>query len=506
MAQLTLSPIELDQVGADAIVVGVFKTPDGPRLAPGAEVADRALDGRLQETLAALGATGAEDEVVKLPALGAAARVPLVAAAGLGPAPNATGPTAMAVRRAAGAASRALTGRDRVASTLALAGGEPPSPNLVRAAAEGALLGAYAFTDYRTSDDRSRSDPPSSVALLVPDPAAEGLEATTRRAAAVVAAVDLARDLVNTPPNALPPAELARRAAEEAVAAGLEVEVLDESALRAGGYGGILAVGSGSARPPRLVRIRHAGEGPRVALVGKGITFDSGGISIKPAGGMDAMKSDMAGAAAVIATITAVASLRLPLEVIATVPMAENLPSGSAYRPADVLTMYGGKRVEVLNTDAEGRLILADALVRACEDSPGHLIDAATLTGAQRVALGDRIAGVMGTDELRARVVAAGDRVGEGMWPMPLPGELRSALDSSVADIANVTGDRNAGMLAAAIFLQEFVADGVQWAHLDIAGPAFNTGKPWGFTPKGGTGVPVRTLMATLEELAAAGS
>jgi leucyl aminopeptidase len=183
--------------------------------------------------------------------------------------------------------------------------------------------------------------------------------------------------------------------------------------------------------------------------------------------------------------------------------MAENLPGGGAYRPADVLTMYGGKRVEVLNTDAEGRLILADALVRACEDSPAHLVDTATLTGAQRVALGDRIAGVMGTEELRARVVAAGDRVGEGMWPMPLPDELRSELDSTVADLANVTGDRSAGMLAAGLFLREFVADGVQWAHVDVAGPAFNTGKPWGFTPKGGTGVPVRTLVATLEDLAA---
>ena len=242
-----------------------------------------------------------------------------------------------------------------------------------------------------------------------------------------------------------------------------------------------------------------------MALVGKGITFDSGGISIKPSAGMEQMKADMAGAAAVVATMTAVAALDLPLEVVATVPMAENLPSGAAYRPADVLTMYGGKRVEVLNTDAEGRLILADAIVRACEDSPAYLIETSTLTGAQLVALGDRTAGVMGSEELRARVVAAGDRVGEGMWPMPLPEELRSGLDSKVADLANVTGDRSGGMLVAGLFLREFVADGVPWAHVDVAGPALNTGKPWGFTPKGGTGVPVRTLVATLEDIAEKG-
>jgi len=321
----------------------------------------------------------------------------------------------------------------------------------------------------------------------------------------VAAAAALARDLVNTPPNDLPPAEFARRAEEACLAAGLEVEVLDEDALAAAGFGGVLGVGGGSQRPPRLVRIRHAGTGPRVALVGKGITFDSGGISIKPSAGMDQMKADMAGAAAIVAAMTAIAGLDLPVEVTATVPMAENLPSGSAYRPADVLTMYGGKRVEVLNTDAEGRLILADAIVRACEDSPAYLIETSTLTGAQRVALGDRTAGVMGTDALRARVVAAGERVGDDMWPMPLPGYLRPALDSKVADIANVAGDRAAGMLVAGVFLREFVAEGVEWVHIDVAGPAYNNGRPWGYTPKGATAVPLRAILATLEDIAGGG-
>ncbi|MFL6128187.1 MAG: leucyl aminopeptidase, partial [Mycobacteriales bacterium] len=403
--------------------------------------------------------------------------------------------------RSPAATTRALSGRARVASALGLAGGRPPAAELVAAAAEGALLGAYAFTAYRSDGDSTKTAPPALVTLLVPDPDADGLAAAAHRAGVLAGAVALARDLVNTPPNDLPPAEFARRAAEAARAAGLEVEVLDEEALGAAGFGGLLGVGGGSARPPRLVRIRHAGSGPKVALVGKGITFDSGGISIKPAAGMEQMKADMAGAAAVVAAMTAVAALDLPLEVVATVPMAENLPSGAAYRPADVLTMYGGKRVEVLNTDAEGRLILADAIVRACEDSPAYLIEASTLTGAQRVALGDRTAGVMGSEELRARVVAAGERVGEGMWPMPLPEELRSGLDSRVADLANVTGERAGGMLAAGLFLREFVADGVVWAHIDVAGPAMNTGKPWGYTPKGGTGVPVRTLVATLEDI-----
>jgi leucyl aminopeptidase len=498
VAELTLSPANLGTLDADALVVGTFKTPDGVQLAPGAEAVDSALHGGLLAALTALGAAGSEDEVVKLATLGSLG-VPVLAAVGLGAAPTGDATvTSRAVRRASGAASRALGGRTRVASTLAMADGAP-TPELVGAAVEGGLLGAYSFTEYRTTD-RSRTAPPSAVVVLLPDPENEALRAAAHRAEVLAGAVILARDLVNTAP-----AELARRAEEAGRAVGLEIEVLDEEALRAGGFGGVLGVGAGSTRPPRLVRLRHAGSGPRVALVGKGITFDSGGLSIKPAAGMDNMKSDMAGAAAVIAAMVAIASLDLPAEVIATVPMAENLPSGAAYRPADVLTMYGGKRVEVLNTDAEGRLILADAIVRACEDSPAYLVETSTLTGAQRIALGDRTAGVMGSEDFRELVVAAGERVGDGMWPMPLPEELRGGLDSTVADLANVTGDRAGGMLAAGLFLREFVADGVQWAHVDVAGPAYNTGKPWGYTAKGGTGVPVRTLVAVVEDLASQG-
>jgi leucyl aminopeptidase len=504
VASLALTAPEIGSLRADALVIATMKGPDGLRLAPGAEEVDRALDGRLLDALSALGATGAEDEVVTMATLGALG-VPVLAAAGLGTAPKDGTPVAEeAVRRAAGAASRALAGRAHVASALALATGNSPRAELVQAAGEGALLGAYEFTAYRTATDRP--GPPTAVSLLVPDPTDRALRTATKRARAIADAIALCRDLVNMPPNELPPARLAEQAAAAADKAGLEAEVLDEKALKRGGYGGILGVGGGSSRPPRLVRLHYRGGGRvRVALIGKGITFDSGGISIKPAAGMDKMKSDMAGAAAVLATTVLAATLKLPIEIVTTLPLAENLPSGTSYRPADVLTMYGGRRVEVLNTDAEGRLILADAIVRAGEDEPTYLLETSTLTGAQRIALGDRYAGVMGSEGLRDRVVAGADRAGESMWAMPLPGELRQALASSIADIANVTGERVAGMLAGAVFLREFVADGLQWAHIDIAGPAFNTGSPWGYTPKGSTGVPVRTLLAVLEDIAAHG-
>ena len=318
-------------------------------------------------------------------------------------------------------------------------------------------------------------------------------------------AVRTARDLINTPPNDLFPESFAARATELATEVGLEVEVLDDAALAAGGYGGVLGVGQGSSRKPRLVRLRWSGgSSPRatVALVGKGITFDTGGISIKPAANMDHMTSDMSGAAAVIATTVLAARLELPVAVTATVPMAENMPSDTAYRPGDVLRMYGGRTVEVLNTDAEGRLVLADAIVRAAEDEPDYLIETSTLTGAQMVALGLRTAGVMGSEEFRDRVAAHARGCGEDAWAMPLPEHIRPDLDSRVADLANVTGARWGGMLVAGTFLREFVPAGLPWAHIDIAGPAFNQGKPYGYTSKGGTGVPVRTLWSVLQDIA----
>jgi leucyl aminopeptidase len=282
----------------------------------------------------------------------------------------------------------------------------------------------------------------------------------------------------------------------------VDVEVLDEKALAKGGYGGILGVGQGSVRPPRLVRIsyRPARAVKHIAFVGKGITFDSGGLSLKPNDAMVTMKCDMAGAAAVLTAVVAIAKLAPKVAVTAYGALAENMPSGSAQRPSDVLTIYGGKTVEVLNTDAEGRLVMADALVRAGEDEPDLIVDVATLTGACVVALGTRVSGIMANDDdLLARLRETSERAGDAMWPLPLPGELREKLDSAVADIANI-GERWGGALSAGVFLKEFVGENIKWAHLDIAGPAFNEGSPYGYTPKGGTGAAVRTLVQIAQD------
>jgi leucyl aminopeptidase len=496
--KLTLTggePADLTTLAADTVVIGTIQGDDGPLLAAGAEPVDAALDGNLSQLLSTLGATGKADEVVKLPTLGKLA-APVVLAVGLGKA-GVHGISGEQVRRASGAAARALTGVKRAVTAL--------SAIDLSAAVEGTVMGAYRFTRYRSSDGEA---PVARVDLVPPaGGSAKEQKATVKAATLIAEAVNTTRDLINTPPNDLYPATFAERAAELGAAAGIEVEVLDEKALRKQGFGGVLGVGAGSSRPPRLVRLHYKGSKPRakVALVGKGITFDTGGISLKPPANMDEMTSDMSGAAAVIATVVLAAKLRYPLEVTATVPMAENMPSGTAYRPGDVLTMYGGQTVEVLNTDAEGRLILADAIVRACADDPDYLIETSTLTGAQLVALGRRTAGIMGSDEFRDRVAHIAAASGEGGWAMPLPEELRPDLDSKVADIANVTGNRFAGMLVAGVFLSEFVAANTQWAHIDIAGPAFNTGGPWGYTPKGGTGVPVRTMAAVLADIAANG-
>jgi leucyl aminopeptidase len=481
---------------ADALIVGLRPGEGGPVLAGDADDVAAAFGdsaGGLLELLELAGASGKADEVVKLPSRGVVSAA-LVVGVGLGPATDDPAASAEQVRRASGAAARALAGTTKVASTLARID--------LSAAAEGSLLGAYSFSAYKST---GAGKGPVEQFILVVDKDDEDTTATLGRAIAVAGAVRTARDLINTPPNDLFPASFADRAADIGAGAGLEVEVLDERQLADGGYGGVLGVGNGSARPPRLVRLRWAGgDSPRatVALVGKGITFDTGGISIKPAANMDHMTSDMSGAAAVIATVALAAELRLPITVTATVPMAENMLSGTSYRPGDVLTMYGGKTVEVLNTDAEGRLVLADAIVRAAEDSPDYLIETSTLTGAQIVALGNRTAGVMGSEGLRDRVAGHARATGEGGWAMPLPEELRGDLDSRLADLANVTGHRWGGMLSAGLFLREFVADGLAWVHIDIAGPSFNSGGPWGYTPKGGTGVPVRTLIAVLTDIA----
>ncbi|MCW4355366.1 leucyl aminopeptidase [Hoyosella sp. YIM 151337] len=488
----------------EVAVVGVWKGDNGPIVADSAGTFDEATRELLAGQLHTAGATGKAEELTRIPAP-SSVRATSVLAVGLGAAPSGKddSPTAEQLRRAAGVAARSLIGVSSAATTLGALD--------LGAAAEGFFLGAYAFTEFKSEKSRPGPDaaPLAALDMVVGKPKSAKAQRTLDRSLAIARAVATARDFVNTPPSHLYPAEFAERARQLGADAGLSVEILDDAALAAGGYGGIVGVGQGSSRPPCLVRLTHRGPGGKkgganktVALVGKGITFDTGGISIKPAANMENMTSDMAGAAAVIATVALAAQLDLPLTVIATVPMAENMPSATAQRPGDVITHYGGTTVEVLNTDAEGRLILADALVRASEDAPDYIIDTATLTGAQMVALGNRTPGVMGTDEFRDRVASLSQQVGENAWAMPLPAELRKDLDSKIADLANVTNHRWGGMLSAGLFLKEFVPDGTAWAHIDVAGPAYNTSGPWGYTGKGGTGVPVRTLFAVLEDIA----
>lgn len=506
------SPRALD---ADIVVIGVVPGPDGPRPAAGAEEVEEAFSGELPGMLAALGATGRAEEITRIPALGRLP-APLLVAVGLG---EAEAPAGEALRRAAGAAVRAVTGEPRDAvqakktRRIVLA---MPAANAAEAGdvALGALLGGYVFDRYRTGG----GGPQPELTLLAPQLAPSGPSAASstvsaadtpgagaERARLIAEAVALVRDLVNVPPSDLAPEDLAAEAERVASRHGLSYEVLGEKELTEQGYGGILGVGQGSARGPRLVRLeyRHPDATRTLVLAGKGITFDSGGLSLKPAASMQTMKSDMGGAAAVLGALQAIAGLRPTVNVVGYLPLAENMPSGTAQRPSDVLTIYGGKTVEVLNTDAEGRLVLADALARGAEDDPALIVDVATLTGSQLVALGSRISGVMASDEtVLGAVVDAAGRAGEAMWPMPLPGELRKALDSTVADIANIAPDRNAGMLVAGTFLREFIPDGMRWAHLDIAGPAFNEGEPYGYTPKGATGAATRTLVQIAEDVA----
>ncbi|MFE0420237.1 leucyl aminopeptidase [Streptomyces tendae] len=509
MTALTLSTAAAPGLRADAIVIGVAKGAGGPSVAPGAEAVDKAYDGRLAGVLETLGASGAEGEVTKLPAP-AGFKAPVVVAVGLGAEPEKeAGFDAEALRRAAGAAARALAGAKKAAFALPLA--EAADAGVV---AEGVLLGAYSFDAYKESAKEAKGArakgngkaPLAEAALLGGKPRDKAYKAAIERAAAVAEELNRARDLVNTPPNDLNPEAFAAVAQAAAKEHGIKVQVLDEKALTKGGYGGILGVGAGSASGPRLVKLSYTSPKAKksLAFVGKGITYDSGGISLKPAGHNETMKCDMAGAAAVFAAVVAAARLGLEVNVTGWLALAENMPSGSATRPGDVLRMYSGKTVEVLNTDAEGRLVLADALWAASQEKPDAIIDVATLTGAMMLALGSRTYGIMANDDaFRSAVHEAAEESGEPAWPMPLPEHLRKGMDSPTADIANM-GERMGGGLVAGLFLREFVGEGITWAHLDIAGPAFNEGGPFGYTPKGGTGTAVRTLVR-VAELAAAG-
>lgn len=401
------------------------------------------------------------------------------------------------LRRAGAALARRVRDRASLATTLVT----DADPVGVRAAVEGMLLASYSFT--------RKSGPPKSAPVgavhLAGSRSSSGVEDAVRRARVTARAVHRARDLTNAPANEKDPAWLAARADELGSEAGLEVEIRDEARLAVEGWGGVLAVGMGSASPPRVIELRYTPETttrrtPHVVLIGKGITFDTGGLSLKrPYDAMVAMRTDMAGGGAVIAAMTALAELGVRARVTGIVPAAENMPSGSAQRPGDVITQYGGRTVEVMNTDAEGRLVLADALVYGAESGPDAMIDVATLTGAQIVSLGQRIAGLMGNDEgLVGEIRAAAAAAGEQVWHLPLPEEYADHLKSEVADLRNIGRPMQAGTLVAGLYLQHFVGD-VPWAHLDIAGPAFSEeGDGW-YSPKGATGMGVRTLVRLLQ-------
>ncbi|MFJ3902105.1 leucyl aminopeptidase [Streptomyces sp. NPDC090025] len=495
MTALTLSTAGAATLRADVVVVGVAKSGKTLVVAPGAEVVDQAVDGGLVAVLETLGATGAEGEATKLPSP-AGLKAPVILAVGLGTAPeDGQEYDTEVLRKAAGTAARALLGAKKAAFALPVA-----TPEAVVAVGEGALLGAYTYTAYQENGLGGKK-PLGEAALLGAKPRDKAHKAAAERAIAVAEEMNRARDLINQPPNDLTPAAFATAVQAAGKEHGLKVQVLDEKALVKGGFGGILGVGIGSVNPPRLVRVAytHPKAEKTLALVGKGITYDSGGISLKPAGHNETMKCDMSGAAAVFATVVAAARLGLAVNVTGWLALAENMPSGSATRPGDVLRMYSGKTVEVLNTDAEGRLVMADALTKASEEQPDALIDVATLTGAMVLALGNRTFGIMANDDAyRTAIHETADEVGEQSWPMPLPADLRKGMDSPTADLSNM-GERMGGGLVAGLFLKEFVGEGITWAHLDIAGPAFHEGAPYGYTPKGGTGSAVRTLVRLAE-------
>ena len=449
----------------------------------------------LLDILKNLGATGKSNEIIKVPY----SNPQTIYFTGLGETSKSYDPENL--RRAAGSAARELAGQST--ATFAL-----PASTLaqISAVAEGAALGAYAFNEFRSSTKSDFKEPLEQIVIATKSTSDAAAKRALVRAEIIARNTAMVRDLINTPPSHLTPDSFCTRMKKLATPLGLKVEVLNEATLKNQGYGGIIGVGQGSANPPRLLHISYTPNKARAryAFVGKGITFDTGGLALKPANGMEAMKSDMSGAAAVIGAIFAIAELKLPVAIDAWAPLAENMVSENATRPSDIISIYGGKTVEVLNPDAEGRLVLADAIVRAQEVAKKSggldgIIDVATLTGAQVVALGTRTSAVMTNDvEFSQQFLEASEKAGEAFWPMPLPEELRASLDSPVADLANI-GDRMGGMLVAGLFLKEFIEPDISWLHLDIAGPAYNESTPHGYTPVGGTGIALRSLVTLVE-------
>ncbi len=469
-------------------MVGVRQGEDGPDVVGGEDLA-HAFGRRWPTLLSSLNVTGRRGEVASVPTLGVLP-TPLLVFVGLGTSSDKPRVDASSLRFAAGTAARATGTAGHVA--LALPADTPAS---IAAIVEGHVGGGYTFTEYKTSPASSGAD---DVEILTPIARQREALLALDQALVLANAITVTRDWVNTPPGDFTPPVFADTVVEAvAQVRGVRVKVFDERDLAAMKCGGILAVGAGSAAPPRLVELTYAprGASTHIALVGKGITFDSGGLTIKPGSSMATMKDDMHGAASIINATLAIAALGLPVKVTAFAAMAENMVGAASFRPGDVVTHYDGTTTEVTNTDAEGRMVLADALARAAEKKPDVIVEVSTLTGPMVVALGDKITGVLGSEEVVADILAAAELAGEDMWPMPIPEIMDERVHSSkIADRTQSDWVRWGGGLFAARFLQDFVGD-VPWAHLDIAGPCYNTGGPVGHITSGATGVAVSTLV-----------
>jgi leucyl aminopeptidase len=491
VTQVEMDPRPLVDISASVLALPVWPGDDesGPWIGPGAADVD-GIAADLFEALERESATGKAGQLVSVPVTraGAVERILLV---GVGDA------TPVMYRRAGAALARAARGVERLASTVAAAASDAE----LRAFVEGAVLAPYSL--LRIGDPGFSGKAPLGTLVLA---STDGTRSTAVDRGRVVSEAGwLARDLVHTPSNVKDPAWLADRAREIGPVAGVNVRIWDEKALAAEGFGGIVAVGMGSTRPPRLIELSYTPDDanddtPHVVLVGKGITFDTGGLSLKPRESMVPMKTDMSGGAVVIGVLSALRDVGCRVAVTGLVAAAENMPSGTAQRPSDVIRQYDGTTVEVLNTDAEGRLVLADAIAYAVEHlAPSVIVDVATLTGAATMGLGRRHAALYSTsDELAGALTAAGDAAGERLWRMPLVADYRESLDSQVADVAHIeTRKMGGGSITAALFLERF-ARGVPWAHLDIAGPARADANEHEVV-KGGTAFGTRALLYWLE-------
>ncbi len=492
--KITVAVDEVTQVDTPALVVNLFKGVTEPGGATGA--VDKALDGAISRLIKEGEIKGNQGSISLLHTMGKIAPQRVVVV-GLGPADKLD---AQVVRQVSGDAARYLRQRG-IASAASIAhgaglGGMDPAAS-GQAIAEGALLGLYRFDSYLSSnDDRPQSSLEELVIVDRDADRADGIRSGVAAGEIMAQGAILARDMVNEPANVMTPTRMAETAERVAGSDGLSLTVFEASQMREMGMGALLGVAQGSDQPPKLIVLEYEGDPERpennLGLVGKGITFDTGGISLKQPGGMEAMKGDMAGGASVIAAMQVIARLQPKINVTGIIAATENMPGGSAQRPGDVVRAMNGKTIEVINTDAEGRLVLADALCWARQKGITRLVDVATLTGAMVVSLGKACTGVMGNDQaLVDQIAAAGDDAGERFWQLPMFDEYKDLIKSDVADMKN-SGGRQAGSITAAFLLSEFV-DGAAWVHLDIAGTS-TAASTKGYQVKGASGVPVRTL------------